>query len=347
MLKKAIFILLLAALSSSITWAAPGDYDPAYDQGGGYGAATLDERVAKLEKKLSGDSQIELLNRVEQLQSDVLRLRGEVEDLTHRLESARRQQKEQYLDLDRRVLALTPIPPAAAEQPATQMEAPIQEQQDPNAQPSTNPWPTQQAPVIVPPPTTAAPPVTPPPAPVPVPAVPGSPAQSAPGSLAQTTNSARPPEPPKQPAPTYAVQTRTPPPAAPSADSEARQAAYLKGFNVFKDGKYADAIKEFKNFLNAYPKGAYSDSATYWLAESQYVNRDLAAAREAFRKVVKEYPQAAKVSDAQLKLGYIDYDTGQWVAARESLNEVIKRYPDTSAAKLAQKRLDKMNQEGH
>ena len=72
MLKKIILILLPAVLFSTIASAAPGDYDPAYDQGGGYGAATLDERVVKLEKKLSGDSQIELLNRVEQLQKDVL-----------------------------------------------------------------------------------------------------------------------------------------------------------------------------------------------------------------------------------------------------------------------------------
>ena len=349
MLKKTILIFLPALLSSAIASAAPGDYDPAYDQGGGYGAATLDERVVKLENKLSGDSQIELLNRVEQLQKDVLRLRGEVEDLTHRLESAKRQQKEQYLDLDRRVLALTPVPPPApaAEQPAASMEALAQDQQDPNAQPPTSPLPTQQNPGMVSPPATATPSVTPPPTPAPVPAVPAPPVLPAPGFPAQTSNPARPPEPAKQPAPTYAVQTKVQPPAAPSADSEARQAAYLKAFNVFKDRKYADAAKEFKSFLNTYPKGAYSDTATYWLAKSQYVTRDLAAAREAFSKFVKEHPQDTKVPDAQLTIGYIDYDSGQWATARESLNEVIKRYHDTSAAKSAQQRLDKMNQEGH
>ena len=332
MLKKTTCALLLAGLSASLASAAPGDYDPAYEQNGGYGAVTLDERVAKLEKKLSGDSQTELLNRMEQLQADVLRLRGEVEELTHRLDTARRQQKEQYLDLDRRVQALTPPPPPVQEQPATPGEAPTPDQ-DPNAQPPANSLPTQQPPVPVPAPAPAAP------TPTPAPAVPATPAQ--------TTNSPRPYEPPKLAAPTYAVQQRPTPPSVPSADSEARQAAYLKGFNVFKDGKYAEAIKEFKSFLNAYPKGEYADSATYWLAESQYVNRDLAAARESFRKVVRDYPQAAKASDAQLKLGYIDYDAGQWGTARESLSEVVKRYPDSSAAKLAQKRLDKMKQEGH
>ena len=147
------------------------------------------------EKKLSGDGQIELLNRVEQLQGDVLRLRGEIEDLAHHLEAAKRQQKEHYTDLDRRIQALTPIPPTA-EQPATPEEAPASEQ-DPNAQPPANPLPTQQAPAPAPTPT---PIVTPTPAPT---------QAQAPAALTQAAPAlatARPPEPPKQPAPTYAVQ---------------------------------------------------------------------------------------------------------------------------------------------
>jgi tol-pal system protein YbgF len=338
MVKTTAFALLLAGLSTSMATAAPGDYDPAYDQGGGYGAVTLDERVAKLEKKLSGDSQIELLNRVEQLQSDVLRLRGEVEELTHQLESAKRLQKQHYLDLDRRVQAVTP-PPPASEQPPAPEEAPASDQA-PSEQPPTNPAPAQQNPVVVPTPApAAAPPVTPTPAPSLVPATPAATMPAAP--------LARPFDASKQPSPAYAASTRTPAPAAPPAGSEARQAAYQKGFNLMTEGKYPEAIKELKGFLAVYPKGEYSDNAAYWLAEAHYVNRDLAAARDSFRKVVKEYPQAAKVSDAQLKLGYIDYDTGQWASARETLGEVIKRFPDTSAAKLAQRRLDRMKQEGH
>lgn len=323
MTKKTCIAALLAGLSISAAQAAPGDYDPAYDQGGNYGVATLDERVAKLEKKLSGDSQLEMLKRMEQLQSDVLRLRGEVEDLTHQLETVKRQQKDLSLDLDRRLQAATPPPPAVTTEaaPTGSQEPPAVAQQP---APPPAPAPTPAAPAPVPAPAPAAPA----PAPTPSPAA----------GLA------------KLPSPPAPPPLRTPPPAptpAPSADSAARQAAYQKGFNVLKEGKYAEAIKEFKGFLAAYPKGEYADNAAYWLAEAHYVNRDLAAARESFRKVVKEFPQAPKIADAQLKLGYIDYDTGQWASARETLGEVIKRYPDSSAAKLAQKRLDKMQQEGH
>lgn len=307
MMKRASIAVLLTCLST-LALAAPGDYEPTYDQSG-YGAATLDERVAKLEKKLSGDNQLEMLNRMEQLQGDVLRLRGEVEELTHQLETVKRQQKDMYQDLDRRLQPTTP-PPAA-----TMTETPAEGQQVSTATQQTAPPPPAPAPVA-PPPAIAPPP--------------------APRTLIPST-----------PPASQAVGLSKPPSAVASNDSTARQAGYRKGFNLLKEGQYAEAIKEFKSFLAVYPKGEYSDNAVYWLAEAQYVNRDLAAAREGFRRLVREFPQASKISDAQLKLGYIDYDTGQWLTAREALKDVIKRYPDSSAAKLAQKRLDKMKLEGH
>ncbi|MDD5037154.1 MAG: tol-pal system protein YbgF [Methylococcaceae bacterium] len=321
MVKTIGTVLLLTGLSTQFAWSAPGDYDPAYEQG--YGAGTLDERVAKLEKKLSGEGLLEMLNRMEQLQSDVLRLRGEVEELTHQLETVKRQQKDMYMDLDRRLPA-TATPPVPAETPA----APVEPASIPPAP-------------VEPPPVPAAPAVPSPSAPLsdaPRPAAPMKPTFPPQAANVSPAVSSPPPSPsPQKPAPKT---------AAPD-DSAARQAAYQKAFNVLKDGKYGEAVKEFKGFLAAYPKGEYSDNAAYWLAEAQYVNRDMPAARESFRKVVREFPQAGKAADSLLKLGYIDYDTGQWTSAREILNDVIKRHPDSSAAKLARKRLDKMKLEGH
>jgi tol-pal system protein YbgF len=329
---KTSIAVLLASLSAAAL-AAPGDYEPAYDQESGYGNVPLDERVAKLEKKLSGETQMEFLNRIEQLQSDVLRLRGEMEEMSHQLEVAKKQQREMYQDLDRRLQAAAAPPPPP---PAAPSETPTDAAASTPAPAAPTPAPAPTAPITTPQTAPATPPApapqttAPPPPAVKPPAAPPTPAP-----VAQAA----------KPAPVVPAKTTLPGDASP--ESAARQAAYQKGFNLLKDGKYSDAIKEFKSFLSAYPKGEYSDNAVYWLAEAHYVNRDLPAARDAFRKLVKEYPQATKIADAQLKLGYIDYDAGQWMSARETLSEVIKRYPDTSAAKLAQKRLDKMKQEGH
>ena len=251
-------------------------YEQAYDQVGAYGTETLDERVARLEKRLSGETMMEMLNRMEQLQTDVLKLRGEVEELNHALETVKKQQKDMYMDLDQRLQGNTG---GAAAPPAETPSAP--EETEPAA---------------------AMPPSAPP---------------------------------PQKPAPVS------------GGDAAGRQAVYQKAFNTLKEGKYSEAIKEFKGFLAAYPSGEYVDNATYWLAEAYYVNREFPSARDAFRKVVREFPQSAKVADAQLKIGFIEYETGQWAKAREVLNDVMKRYPDTSASKLAEKRLAKMKQEGH
>jgi tol-pal system protein YbgF len=141
-----------------------------------------------------------------------------------------------------------------------------------------------------------------------------------------------------------------PPPAAPSPppvviDPAVRRADYEKAFNTLKEGKYTEAIRDFKNFVMAYPAGEYTDNAYYWLAEAYYVNRDFPSARENFRKVTETFPQSGKLADAYLKLGFIEYENGQYAASKDLLNEVIRRFPEASAAKMAEKRLERMRQE--
>lgn len=339
MKQKISAVLLLALLSATPAWSAQGDYEPAYDQGNGYGGGTLDERVAKLERKLSGDSQMELVNHVEQLQIDLLKLHGELETMAHQLESLKKQQKDMYQEWEQKQQTNAPAAPGQPPQATEAADA----QGDENATPpaATPPPPAQPAAPPAPATPAAVVPVTPAVKPA---ATPPIQPQPAPQTI---TAPAKPVPPPTPPTPAPATPSR-PAAATTSADSPARQDAYLKGLNSFKESNYADAIKSFKAFLNTYPKGEYADSAAYWLAESQYLARDLPAAREAFRRVVKEFPQTPRVADAQLKLGYIEYDSGQWANARAALGEVVKLYPaDSSQVKLAQKRLDKMKQEGH
>jgi tol-pal system protein YbgF len=265
--------------------ARPGDagYDPDYGQAGEYGVGTLDERVAKLEKRLSGEAVLEMSNRLDQLQADVQRLQGTVEELTHELETVKKQQKDLYTDLDQRLSGANPAQPPAQPDAGTE---------PPSAEP-------------------APPPVAPPP-----------------------------------PTPLVGMPPPRPPVADAAADSAARKSAYDKGFNLLKDSKYPEAVKEFKKFLGSYPSGEYADNAQYWMGEAYYVMRDFPSSREAFRKVIKDFPQSPKAADAQLKLGYIEYDTNQWANSRSLLNDVVKNYPGSNAAQLASKRLAKMKQEG-
>ena len=96
---------LLGGLVALPSWAAGPNargYDSPYDVSA-YGAATLDERVAKLEKRLSSETIMEMSNRIEQLQGEVLKLHGNIEELTHKLDTLKKQQKDMYTDFDQRL----------------------------------------------------------------------------------------------------------------------------------------------------------------------------------------------------------------------------------------------------
>lgn len=277
-------LFILYGLSLAVPVRAEQGYG-GYDAGG-YGAETLDERVAKLEKKLSGQVLMDLNSQIERLQRELAKTRGQLEEVNHKLESLKNQQQAMYTDLDQRIRQGGGVPPA------TSPDGAAADAQDAVADDAGSGGDTRTASA------------TPTPAPT-----------------------SRPVAPP------------------PASDGAAREAAYQKAFGTLKDGRYAEAIKEFKSFTARYPSGDYADNGQYWLGEAYYVNRDFPSAKDAFQKLIKSFPQSAKVSDAALKLAYIESDTGQAATAKQMLNDVIKRYPGSSAAKQAEKRLQKLQQE--
>jgi tol-pal system protein YbgF len=66
----------------------------------------LDTRLARIERVVSNQSLLDMANQVESLRSDVRAMRNDVDVLNHSLESARKQQKDLYADLDARLKAL-------------------------------------------------------------------------------------------------------------------------------------------------------------------------------------------------------------------------------------------------
>ena len=74
----------------------------------------LDDRIAALEGQLRSQGLVDLFNSVEQIKSEIARLRGQVEVLTHELEQAQKRQRDLYVDLDSRVRKLESAGSAAA-----------------------------------------------------------------------------------------------------------------------------------------------------------------------------------------------------------------------------------------
>jgi tol-pal system protein YbgF len=124
------------------------------------------------------------------------------------------------------------------------------------------------------------------------------------------------------------------------------RANYQATFDLLKDGKYAEAISGFRQFMISFPNSALGDNAQYWLGEAHYVTKQYPDALRDFRTVIEKYPDSRKMPDALLKIGYCNYELKNWAEARAALNQVVKQYADTTAARLASQRLEKMEAEG-
>ncbi|MBX3700950.1 MAG: tol-pal system protein YbgF [Dokdonella sp.] len=89
---------------------------------------SLADRVARLEQQQANpqDGAVGMVNRVQELQTQVQILQGQVEELQHALDEARQRSKEQYVDLDSRLGRLEgrAAPAAAAATSGTQPQPP-------------------------------------------------------------------------------------------------------------------------------------------------------------------------------------------------------------------------------
>ena len=76
---------------------------PAMAQSQGERIGALEQRMGAVEQKLDSQALLEMSRQLDALTAEVRALRGELEQLQHDLDAARRQQRDQYVDLDGRL----------------------------------------------------------------------------------------------------------------------------------------------------------------------------------------------------------------------------------------------------
>lgn len=131
------------------------------------------------------------------------------------------------------------------------------------------------------------------------------------------------------------------------ASGREERAVYDEAFNtLLKNPK--DSIPLFRAFLKDYPDSPLAGSAQYWIGEALYADHDYKAAADEFLLVLKEHKSSDKAPGAALKLGYSFYELKDWDKARKTLEDVISFFPDSAdTAAKARERLDRMKSEGH
>jgi tol-pal system protein YbgF len=266
-------------------------------------------RLSRVEQVADSRGLIELSNQIESLRQEMRRLRGEVEDQSHRLETLQKRQRELYIDVDRRMGALE------GRATAEQEPSPVDEGRSRDA-PAAG-LATQA----------------------------DKPAAKA-GNLPPPPGSIHEGPPPEDVIAEQARHRADPPPGQVAMTAPAdEQGSYQQAFSLLKSGNYDQSIASFKDFLARFPNSGNADNAQYWLGEAYYVTRQFEPAITEYTGLIRSYPQSQKLTHALLKIGYSYHELGNIQQAQASLEDLRKRYPGTTAARLAEERLQRIRLE--
>ena len=218
------------------------------------------DRLDNIERKLDARGLQDMLHRMDQLQQDLQELRGELEVQTHTLKDLQRRQREQYLDIDRRLQQIeNPSvggPPGAA---------------------STLP-PTTTAPVRMPP-------VTPPTAKPPAALVPGSIEQIGEQAEYDTALAIL-----REGRYNEAAQAFKKFLADHPGSTYADNANYWLGEAYYVTRNFDKAQRAFQSLVDTFPQSAKVPGSRLKIAYINYEKKDWPAARKTLSGIVSDYP---------------------------------------------------------
>jgi tol-pal system protein YbgF len=252
--------------------------------------SSLEARVTKLERVLDGQALADLLTRIQRLQEDVQKLRGDLEVQGNDINGIKQRQRDLYLDIDRRLQQLESAAANAKLAPAT-----------------------SQPPLTAPPLAGVAPGAG-----APMPAMsPGmAPAAAPPPAMASVTP-ASPPANPDQEQTAYqkafnllkdghyddAIAAFHDMLSAYPGGKLADNAQYWIGEAHFAARRFREAADEFSKVINNYPQSPKVPDAMLKLGFSYYELADWAKARDTLEQLKGRYPQstAAQLADRRLQ----------------------------------------------
>lgn len=121
----------------------------------------------------------------------------------------------------------------------------------------------------------------------------------------------------------------------PALENRAFEAAY----GLFKNGRHANAVRAFHEFLKKYPASAHVPNAIYWLGASKFALKDHKGALVFYQKLLEDSPNTPKAADALFNIAGCQQELKQKAAAKKTLKQLVAQYPNSEAAFKAKKLL--------
>lgn len=297
-------------------------------------------RLDRLERTVGSQGLLELLQRVEMLQGELRKLRGEIENQAFALEQLRNAQRETYGEIHLRLKSLEGddlvelvrrAPEATAEPPLPTLTSPseitiagspseqtirvdLQSPPEPTAVATSedlNPVLSRESDAF------------------------SDDEAKSPGEQStdhSTTGDL---------SPTEGINDSKPSivPSELAEDSAESEAAYRDAFEMLKAGQYETSIASFEDFLKTYPTSQYADNAQYWLGETYFVMRQFESAIAEYQRLLDAYPESIRRPHAMLKLVYCNHELGLIERATEVLTVLKEFHPNSRAYRLAEERM--------
>lgn len=125
-----------------------------------------------------------------------------------------------------------------------------------------------------------------------------------------------------------------PPAAAPSGT------LYEEGIRAYNDKKYTEAIGLFGAYIREHPKGKFLADAYFMRGETYYSQREYESAILEYQTVIEDYFDHSKAAAALLKQGLSFEKINDTNAAGILYRQIIDNYPDSEQVIAARKRLE-------
>jgi tol-pal system protein YbgF len=129
-------------------------------------------------------------------------------------------------------------------------------------------------------------------------------------------------------------------PATPSSADPTE--IYQSAYRDYQRGNYDLAIEGFREFLDVNKQPDLADNASYWIGESLFSQKKYREAVSEFDNVVNKYPKSDKVPGALLKKGYAYISIGEKAQGVVQLQYVLHEHPRSQEASLARQKLKQL-----
>jgi tol-pal system protein YbgF len=124
-----------------------------------------------------------------------------------------------------------------------------------------------------------------------------------------------------------------------ASDPAMATSEYEAALNLLKEGRHAESLAAFQQFIAAHPRSDFLPGAHFWAGNAALQTNEIVIARNFFSTVITNWPEDAIAPDAMLGLANSMQLMGEAQASQDTLRQIIARYPDSSAAQVASQRV--------